>query len=162
MCPPNQCDNSEWPLCFQKVVVVVAVQLLSHVQLFVTPWTAARQASLSFTISQSLPKFMSIELVRPSNHLILCFPLLFLPSIFPSIKIFSSELAVHIRGPKYWNFSFSFNPSNESSGLISFRIDWFDFLAANGLSRVFSNTTVRKHQFFGAQPSLWFDSHIHM
>ena len=108
------------------------VQLLSHIQLFVTPWTAACQDSLSFTISQSLPKFMSTELVRPSNRLILCFPLLFLPSIFPSIKIRAGESAVHIRGPKYWNFSF--NPSSESSGLISFRMDWSDFAVEETLS----------------------------
>ena len=103
-----------------------SVQSLSHVQFLVTPWTAALQASLSFTISQRLLKFMSIESVMPSNHLILCHPLLFLPSIFPSIRVFSNELALHIRWPKYWSFSFSISPSNEHSGLISFRIDWFD------------------------------------
>ena len=102
----------------------LAVQLLSHVWLFGTPWTAARQASLSFTISWSLLKLMSTESVMPSNHLILCHPLLFLPSIFPSIRVFSSESALHIRWPKYWSFSFSISPSNEYSGLISFRIDY--------------------------------------
>ena len=136
---------------------MVVVQLLICVQLFSTPWTAACQASLSF--SQSCLKLMSIESVTPSNHLILYHPLL-LPSIFPSIRVFSNESVLHIRCPKCWNFSFSISPSNEYSVLISFRIDWFD-LQSRGLSRVFSNTTVRKHQFFGTQPSLWANSHIH-
>ena len=109
--------------------VVVVVYLPSHVRLFATPWTAACQASQSFTISQSLLKLISIESMIPSNHLILCRPLLLLVSVFPSIRIFSSESAVHIRWPKYWSFSLSFSPSNEYSGLISFRIDWFDLLA---------------------------------
>ena len=108
----------------------IVVQLLSHVQLFVTPWTAAHQASLSFTISRSLLKLMSIELVMPSNHLILCCPLLLLLSIFPSCKVFSNESVLQIRWPKYWSFSFS--PSNECSGLIAFRIDWFDPLVVQG------------------------------
>ena len=103
-----------------------------RVQLFATPWTAARQASLSFAISWSMLKLMSIELVMPSNHLILCLPLLLLPSIFPSIRVFSNESALCIRWPKYWSFSFSINPSKEYSGLISFRIDWFDLLAVQG------------------------------
>ena len=132
---------------------VAVVQSLSCVQLFATPWTAAHQAFLSFTISRSLLKLMSIESWMPSNHLILCHPLL-LPSIFPSIRVFSNESALHIRRPKYWSFSFSISPSNEHSGLISFRMAWFDLLAGQGLSRVFSNTTVQKHQFFGAQLSL--------
>ena len=102
------------------------VQSPSRVRLFATPWIAARQASLSFTISWSLSKFMSIASVMPSNHLILCRPLFFLPSIFPSIRDFSNESAVHIRWPKYWRFSFSISPSSEHSGLISFQIDWFD------------------------------------
>ena len=97
-----------------------------------TPWTAEHQAPQSFTISQSLLKLMSIELVMPSNHLILCLLLLFLPSVFPSIRVFSNESALHIRWPKYWSFSFSISPSNEYSGLTSFRIDWFDFLAVQG------------------------------
>ena len=126
------------------------VQSLSHVQLFATPSTAAHQASLSFTMSQSLLKIMSIELLMPSNHLILCHPL-HLPLIFPSMKVFSNESVLRIRWPKYWSFSFSINPSNENSGLISFRTDWFDLLAVQGFSRVFSNTTVQTHQFFGAQ-----------
>ena len=106
-----------------------SVQSLSHVQLIATPWTAACQASLSITNSWSLPKPMSIELVMPSNHLILCCPLLFLPSIFPNIRVFSNESARHIRWPGYWSFSFNISPSNEHSGLISFRMDWLDLLA---------------------------------
>ena len=100
-----------------------------------TPWTAARQASLSITNSQSLLKFTSIELVMPSNHLILCWPLLLLPSIFPSIRVFFNESVLHIRWPKYWSFSFSISPSNEHSGLISFRMDWLDLLAVQGTLR---------------------------
>ena len=100
----------------------------SRVRLFATPWTAARQAPLSFTISWSLLKLMSIESVMPSNHLILCHPLLLLPSIFPSIRVFPNELALPIKWPKYWSFSFSISPFNEYSGLVSFRIDWFDLL----------------------------------
>ena len=110
----------------------VIVQWSSCVRLFVTPQTAARQASLSITNSQSLLKLMSIELAMPSNHLIRCPPLLLLPSIFPSIRVFSNDLAFHIRWPKYWSFSFHISPSKEYSGLISFRIDWFDLLAMQG------------------------------
>ena len=142
----------------EKILSFVVVQSLSHVLLFATSWTAACQASLSFTISWSLLKLLSIELVMPSNYL--CRPLLLLPSIFPSIKVFPNELTLCIRW-QYWSFSFSISPSNEYSGLISFRVDWFDLLASKGLSRVFSNTTVQKHQFFGTQPSLWSNSHIH-
>ena len=131
-----------------------SIQSLSHVQLFVIPWTAACQVSLSITNSQSLLKLMSIESVMPSNHLILCHPLLLLPSIFPSIRVFSNKSVLHIRWPKYWSFSFSICPSSEYSGLISFRIDWLDL-------QVFSNTTVQKHQLFGTQLSLWLNSHIH-
>ena len=109
-----------------------SVQSLSHVRLLVTLWTAARQASLSITNSQSLLKFMSIELVMPSNDLILCCPLLLLPSIFPNIRIFSNESALHIRWPKYWSFSFNISPSNEHPGLISFRMEWMDLLAVQG------------------------------
>ena len=111
---------------------ISSVQSLSHVQLFVTPWTAAHQASLSITNSQSLLKLMSIESVMPSNHLILCRPLLLPPSIFPSIRVFSSESVLHIRWPKCQSFSFSISPSNKYSGLISFRIPWFDLLAVQG------------------------------
>ena len=127
--------------------LVVAVQSLSCVWLFVTPWTAACQASLLFTISWSLLKLMPTELVMPSNYLIICHPLLLLPSIFPSIKFFSN--ALHIRWPKYWSLSFSISPSNECSELISFRIDWFDHLAVQGTLKNL------KHQFFSAQPFLW-------
>ena len=137
-----------------------SLQSLSHVWLFATPWTAARQASLFITSSESLLKLMSIESVMPSNHLILCHPLL-LPSIFPSIRVFSSESVLHIRWPKHWSFSFSISPSNEHSGLISFRIDCLLSLLSKGFSRVFSNTTVPKHQFFSAQLSLYSNSHIH-
>ena len=114
------------------ILQLSSAQLLSHVQLFATPWTAAHQTSLSFTNSQSLLKLMSIESVMPSNHLILCCPLLHLPSIFSSIRVFSNESVLDIRWPKYWNFSFSISPSNEYSGLISFRIDWLNLLAVQG------------------------------
>ena len=110
-------------------------QSLSHVRLFVTAWTAAHQASLSITNSWSLLRLMSIESVMPSNHLILCRPLLLLPSIFPRIRIFSKESVLPIKWPKYWSFSFSNSPSNEYSGLISFRIDWLDLLAVQGTLR---------------------------
>ena len=106
-----------------------SVQSLSRVQLFAIPWTTAHQASLSITNSQSPPKLMSIESVMPSSHLILCYPLLLLPSIFPSIRVFSNESAILIRWPKYWSFSFNISPSNEHPGLISFRMDWLDLLA---------------------------------
>ena len=109
-----------------------SVQSLNRIRLFATPWTTACQASLSTTNSQSLPKPMSIELVVPFNHLILCHPLLLLPSIFPSIRVFSNEWAVHIRWPKYWSFSFNISPSNEYQGLISSRMDWLDLLAVQG------------------------------
>ena len=113
----------------QHVVHHQSFQSLSRVQLFATPWTAAHQASLSITNSQSFLKLMSIESVMPSNHLILCRPLLLLPSIFPRIRIFLNESALRIRWPEYWSFSFSISPSNEYSGLISFRMDWLDLLA---------------------------------
>ena len=109
-----------------------SIQSLSFVQLFVAPWTAARQASLSITNSWSLLKLMSIESVMPSNHLILCRPHFLLPSIFPNIRVFSNESVLRIRWPKCWNFSFSISPSNEYSGLISLRIDWLDLLAVQG------------------------------
>ena len=111
---------------------VCSVQSLSHVRLFVTPWTIACQASLSITNSQSSPKPMSIESVMPSKHLILCRPLLLLPSIFPSITVFSNESALHIKWPKYWSFSFNTSPSNEHPGLITFRMDWLDLLVVQG------------------------------
>ena len=119
-------------LKFLRLFQFSSVQLLSRVQIYVTPWMAARQASLSITNSQSLLKLMSIELVMPSNCLILCCPLLLLPLIFPSIRIFSNELVLCIRWPKYCSFSFSTSPSNEYSGLIFFKIDWLDLLAVQG------------------------------
>ena len=120
----------------------VVAQSLSCVQLFVTTWTAAHQASLFFSISWSLLKLMFTESVRSSKPLVLCRPLLLLPSVFPSIRVFSNESALHMRWPKYWSFSFSISPSNEYSGLISFRMDWFDLFAVQGTLRVFSSTTV--------------------
>ena len=123
-----------------------SIQSLSRVRLSAAPWNAAGQASLSITNSWSLLKLKSIESVMPSNHLTLCRPLLFLPSIFPSIRVFSNESALHIRWPKNWSFSFNIIPSHEHPGLISFRMDWLDL--------VYSNTTVQKHQFFGTQLSL--------
>ena len=144
--------DSKMPL-YQKHPLS-SVQLLSCVQLFATPWTAAYQASLSITNSRSLLKLMSITLVMPSNHLILCCPLLLPLSIFPSIRVFSNESILHIREANYYSFSFSISPSNEYSGMMSFRIDWFNLLQSKGLSRVFSNTTVQKHQVFGTQLSL--------
>ena len=137
---------------------VVVVHSLSRVRLFAASRTAAHQASLSSIISQSLLKFVSIESATLSNHLILCCYLLFLSSVFPSIRVFSSESALPIKGPKHWNFSFSINPSSETSGLISFKIDWFDLLAVQGTLKSLPSTTVRKHQFFGAQPYLWSNS----
>ena len=130
------------------------VQSLSGVQFPVTPWTAAHQASLSITNSQSLLKLMPIESVIPSNHLILCHPLFLLPSVFPNIRVFSKESVHCIKWSKYWSFSFNISPFNEHPGLICFRMDWLDLLQSKGLSRVFSNTTVQKHQFFGTQLSL--------
>ena len=121
-----------------------------------TPWTAAHQACLSFTITRVCAN-SSIDSVMPSNHLILCCPLLFLPSIFPIIRVFSNKLALHIMWPKYWSFSIS--PSNEYSGLMSFRIDCFDLLTVQR-TRIFSSTSIGKHQIFGTQPSLW-STHIH-
>ena len=145
------------------------VRLLSCVRLFAAAWTAVCQASLSVSNSQSLLKLMSIESVMPSNHLILCLPLLLLPSIFPSIRVFSNESVLHIRWPKYWSFSFSISPSNEYSGLISFRMDWLDLLAVQGTltsplqHHSLKASVLRRSAFFmgvcglwfGAQPSLW-------
>ena len=124
-----------------------------------TLWAVAHQASLSITISQSLLKLMSVESVMPSNHFLLCRPLLLLPSIFLSIRVFSNELALHIRWPKYWSFSFSVSPSKHSQGW--FPLGWTGLiLQSKGLSRVFSSTTVQKHQFFSTQPSLWSNSYM--
>ena len=136
-----------------------SVQSLSP---FVTPWTAAHQASLFFNVSQNLLRFMFVESMMPSSHLILCRPLFLLPPIPPSIRDFSNESTLHMRWSKYWSFGFSISLSNEYSGPISLRMDWLDPLAVQGtLSRVFSNTTVQKHQFFDAQPSSESNSHIH-
>ena len=134
---------------------------LSHVRLFATPWTAARQASLPITVSRSLFKLMSIESVMPSRHLILCRPLLLLPPIPPSIMVFSNESVLHIRWPNYWSFSFGISPSNDHPGLISFRMDWLDLLAVQGTLKSLLQHHSSKHQFFNVQPSLWSDSHIH-
>ena len=138
-----------------------SIQSLSHARFFVTPWIAACQASLSITNSRSSLRLTTIKSVMPSSHLILCRPLLILPPIPTSIRVFSNELILCMRWPKYWSFSFSISPSKEHPGLISFRMDWLDLLAVKGLSRVFSNTTVQKHQFFGAQLSSQSNSHIH-
>ena len=142
---------------------ISSVQSLSRVWLFATPWTAARQASLSITNSGSLLKLMSIESVMLSSHLILCCPLLLTPSIFPSIRVFSNKSVLHIRWPKYWSFSFSWNsvlPMNIKDWFPSALIGLMS-LQSKGLSRVFSNTTVQKHQFFGTQSSSQSNSHIH-
>ena len=138
-----------------------SVQSLSNVQLFATPWTAACQASLSIINSQSLLKLMSTESVMPSNHLILCRPLLLPPSIFPSIRVFSNESVLCIRWTKYWSLSFSISPSNEYSGLISFRMDWLDLLAVQGTLKSLLQHTVQKHPFFSAWLSLQSNPHIH-
>ena len=138
-----------------------SVQSLSHAWFLATPWIAARQASLSITNSQSSPTLMCIESVMPSSSLILFHPLLLLPPIPPSIRVFSNESTLRMRWPKYWSFSLSIGPSNEHPGLISLRMDWLDSLQSKGLSRVFSNTTVQKHQFFSAQLSSQSNSHIH-
>ena len=162
---------------------VVVVQSLSHVRLLATPWTVAHQLFLSSTFSLNFLKLMSVESVMPSNHLILCWPLLLLPSIFPNSRniekiffpilsqhweniflnlsqLFSNELALCIRWPKYWSFSFSISPSSECQGWFPIELTGLISLQSNGLSRVFSNTTVQKHQFFSAQLSLWSKFHI--
>ena len=140
-------------------ITVVVVQSLRRVWLFATPWTAAHQASLSCTISQSLLKLMSIESVMLSNHLVLCCPLLLLPSIFPSGRVFSNALAPHIRCPKFWSFSIS--PSNEYSGLISFRTDLFDVLAVQGTLKSLLQHHSSKASILRTQPSLWSNTNIH-
>ena len=138
-----------------------SIQSLSRVRLFVTPSTAARQASLSITNSWSSLRLMSIELVMPSSHLILCRPLLLLPPIPPSIRVFSNESTLHMRWPKYWNFSFNISPSNEDPGLISFRMDWLDLLAVQGTLKSLLQHHSSNHQFFGAQLSSQSNAHIH-
>ena len=143
-------------ICISRAILL----LFSRVWLFVTPRSAARQASLSFTISWSLLILMSIESVMPSNPLILCHPLL-LPSIFPSIRDFSLELTHCISWPKYWNLSFSISPFNEYSGLISFRIDWFGLLAVQVTLKSLLQNHSLKTSILGTQPYLWSNSHIH-
>ena len=140
--------------------VLHASQFSSVAQLCLTFCDPMDCSMPGFPVHHQLPEPTQthVHWVGDAIYLILCSPLLLLPSIFPSIRVFSSELALHIRWPKYWSFSFSISPFNEYSGLISFRIDWFD-LAVQGTPRVFSNTTVQKHQFFGAQPSLWSKSY---
>ena len=146
------CTNKPFPRRGGNVFDFNSVQSLGHVWLFVTPWTAACQASLSITNSQSSTKLLSIELVMPSSHLILCCPLLLLP-IPPSIRVFSNESTLPIRWPKYWSLSFSISPSNEHP--IWSPLEWTGWISlqSKGLSRVFFNTTVQKHQFFGTQLS---------
>ena len=146
----------------QPWYTAVIFQLLGSVRLFEIPQTVAGQTSLSSTILWSLVIFMSIELVMLSNHLILCCPLLLLPSVLSRIRVFSSESTLGLKWPKYQSFSFSISPSNEYSGLISFKIAGLISLQSKGLSRVLSNTTVQKHQFFSAQISLWSSSHIYI
>ena len=132
LCLPLALISSMGNYSFLIIIQFSSVQSLSHVQLFATPWISARQASLSITNSWSLPKPMSIELVMPSSYLILCRPLLLLPPIPPSIRVFSNESTLHMRWPKYWSFSFSISSSNEQPGLIYFRMDWLDLLAVQG------------------------------
>ena len=153
--------GKQWKWCQTLFFKFSSVQSLSRVWLFATPWIAAHRASLSITNSWSLLKLMSIELVMPSNHLILCRPLLLLSPIPPRIRLFSNESALRMRWPKYWSFSFSISPSNEHLGLIS--LEWTSWISlqCKGLSRVFSNTAVQKHQFFSAQLSSQSNSHIH-
>ena len=142
------------PIFFStSIEIIQSVQSLSCVQLFVTPWTSAHQTPLSITNSWSLLKLMSTELVMPSNHLILCYPLLLLPSIFPRIRVFSNESVFHLRWPKYWSFDFSISSSNEYSGLIFFRMDWLDLLAVQGslktlLQHHSAKTSILQHSSF--------------
>ena len=163
--PASRINSTKLPqlrcVLYNTIVQFSSVQSLRCVRLFATPWIAARQASLSVTNSRSLLKLMSIESVMPSSHLILCRPLLLPPPIPSSIRVFSNESTVRMWWPKDWSYSFSISPSNEHPGLISFRMDWLDLLAVQGLSRVFSNTTAQKHQFFGTQLSSQSNSHIH-
>ena len=148
-------------LCPAPFPPVMFTSCCSVTQFSLTPWTAARQAFLSFTISLSLLKLMSIESVMPSIHLIFCCPLLLPPSIFPSIRVFSHESVLHIRWPKYWSFSFNISPSNECSGLVSFRTDWFDLLAVQGTLKSLFQRYSSKASAFSAQPVSWSSSHIH-
>ena len=158
--------NNEFHLTLFRMATIKkyqfsSVQSLSRVRLFATPGIAVLQASLSITNSRSSHRLMSIESVMPSSHPIIGRPLLLLPPIPPSIRVFSNESTLCMWWPKYWSFSFSIIPSNKHQGLIFFRMDWLDLLAVQGLSRDFSNTIVQKHQFFSAQPSSQSNSHIH-
>ena len=153
-CTLHLTDSAWQPLIYYLLHQFSSVQSLSRVQLFATPWTAACQTSLSITSSWSLPKPMSIELVMPSNHFFLCHPLLLLPSIFPSTRVFSNESTLRIRWPKYWSFSFNINLSNEHPRLISFRMDWLDLLAVQGTLKSLLQHCSQRHQFFIAQLSL--------
>ena len=147
---------------YKQLMKLQSVQSLNHVQLFITSWNAACQASLSITNSQSLLNFMSIESVMPSSHLILCRPLLLLPSIFPNIRVSENESALCIiRWPKYWSFSLSISPSNEHSGLVYFRMDWLDLLVVQRTLKSLLLHHSPKEQFFGAQLSSQSNSHIH-
>ena len=159
----NQCGGRETISGIRVSSVTFQLLLISSVVSdSVISGTVARQASLSIANSLSLLKLMSIKSVMPSNHFILCCPLLRLPSIFPSIRVFSNESVLAIRWPKYWSFSFNISPSNEYSGLIFFRIDWFDlFVVQVTLKSLLEHTAVQKHQFFVIQPPLWSNSHIH-
>ena len=162
-------STSFWQLPCVKNVKIYDIQSMCSVSQFsrsvmsdsVTSWTAAYQASLSITNSRSLPKLMSIESVMPSSHLILCHPLLLPSSILPSIRVFSNESVLCIRWPKYWSFSFTISPSNEYSGLISFRMDWLDLLAVQGTLKRLLQHHSQKHQFFCTQLSLQSNFHIH-
>ena len=155
--PQNRSQVS--PLCINPIYF--SLSSLSRVRLFAMPWTAAHQASLSITNSRSSPKPTSIELVMPSSHLILCRPLLLLPLIPLSIRVFSNESALRMRWPKYWSFSFNINPSSEHPGLISFRMDWLDLLAVQGTLKHLLHIRVQNHQFFGTQLSSQSNSHNH-
>ena len=160
--PPSPKGRESWGSLYGlSTKLLFIVQLLHHVQLFSAPQTAAHQASLSFTISQSLLKFVSIESVMPSNHLILCCPLFLLPSFFPSIRVLSNDLALCITWPKYWSFSLASVLPMSIQGWFPLGLTGSIFLLSKELSRVFSSTTIREHQFFGAQLSSWYSSYIH-
>ena len=157
----NVINRKNQPIWNHEVYQFSSVQSLSRVWLFATPWTAARQASLSITNSQSSLRLTTIESVMPSSHLILCRPLLLLPPIPPSIRVFSNESILHMRWPKYWSFSFSIIPSKEIPGLISFRMAWLDLLAVQGTLKSLLQHHSSKASFFGAQPCSQSNSHIH-
>ena len=156
----SQRFGTYFQICHGMVLLLFRHKIVSD-SLWPHGLTVACQASLSFTISWNLLKFLSTESVTLANHLILCFPLLLLPLIFPSIRVFSNELALSIRWPKYWSFSFRISPSNEYSGLISFWIDRFDLLSFQGTFKSLPQITIQKHQFFNIQPSTWSNSHMH-